>query len=172
MTDILYTRDRVLSDDEILSFWQMIFAPAQRRWDFEDNSEYAQWPAEKVIHFFRNTVLVRETGHAYWARKDGQIIGMASLNQFTEPAKIHCAELGFSVRESYQRCGIGYQLVCAVLDKARTVGLARIECSCLADNAPAIGLLCKAGFRQEGLRIGAIWKCGQFRDIHEFGLLL
>ena len=34
-----------------------------------------------------------------------------------------------------------------------------------------VGLLRKAGFRQEGLRVGAVCKNGELRDICEFGLM-
>ena len=39
-------------------------------------------------------------------------------------------------------------------------------------NVPSIGLLRKAWFRQEGLRVGAVCKNGELWDICEFGLLL
>jgi RimJ/RimL family protein N-acetyltransferase len=97
---------------------------------------------------------------------------MAGLDRFTDPSKAHCAELGFGVRKTHQRRGIGYRLVSAALDRARALGLKRIECSCFADNAAAIHLLKKAGFRDEGLRIGAIQKHGALRDIRLFGRLL
>lgn len=42
--------------------------------------------------------------------------------------------------------------------------------NCKGDERQA--LLEKAGFRQEGYRVGAILKHGQLRDIREFGLLL
>jgi RimJ/RimL family protein N-acetyltransferase len=80
--------------------------------------------------------------------------------------------LGFSVREGYQRRGIGYQLVCAVLEKAREEALQRIECSSFADNEAAAGLLRKAGFREEGVRVGTVRKDGRLRDVREFGVML
>ena len=173
MTPEIYNpRERVPTDDDILSFWQMMSASGQTRWDYEDNQEFYCKSDKEVIQFFRSKVLARTRGLGCWAREDGQIVGMASINRFTEISREHCGELGFSVREAYQRRGIGYQLVLAVLSKAREEGLQRIESSCFADNEPAIGLLHKAGFREEGLRIGAIKKQGQLRDIREFGLLL
>ena len=115
---IFSPRDHPPTDVDILSFWQMMFAPDQTEWDYEDNTALARKPDAEVIHFVRNTVLVRETNHGFWAREDGQIVGMAGLNLFTEPSKSHCAELGFSVRAAYRRRGTGYHLVTAALDKA------------------------------------------------------
>ena len=172
MAEILYLRDRVPTDAEILSFWRMVFGPDQTRWDYEENQHLVKMPDDEVVQFYRSKVSSRETSHAFWAREDCEIVGMAGMNRFTEPSKRHCAELGFGVREDCRRRGIGYQLICAVLGKAREIGLKRIECSCFADNVAAIGLLCKAGFRVEGIRIGAILKQEQLRDIRLFGLLL
>ena len=62
--------------------------------------------------------------------------------------------------------------VLVVLGTVDSVALKLIISSCFADNAPAVGLLYKAGFVQEGLRMGAIRKGGRFRDVREFGLLL
>ena len=67
---------------------------------------------------------------------------------------------------------IGYRLVCVAVDNVRGIGLKRIECSCLADNQAAIKLLRKAGFRDEGIRLNAVLKRGELRNIRLFGLLL
>ncbi len=160
------------TDADILSFWEMIFAPDQTQWDYEEDLALAQKPEEEILQFFRDQILTRDTNHAFWVRADGHIVGMAGLERFTEPSKAHCAELGFGVRTAYQRQGIGYALVCAALEKARDLGLRRIECSCFANNVPAIRLLEKAGFHNEGLRMGAIQKHGELRDIRLFGQLL
>ena len=97
---------------------------------------------------------------------------MAGINQFSDSFREHCADLGFGVAETHQREGVGYRLVCAAIEKARQLGLKRIESDCLTDNHPAIALLRKAGFKEEGLRRNAISKAGQLRDIRLFGLLL
>ena len=102
---IFSPRDHPPTDADILSFWQMMFAPDQTQWDYEDNAHLVHIPDAEVIHFVRNTVLTRETNHGFWAREDGHIVGMVGLNLFTEPSKSHCAELGFSVRAAYRLRG-------------------------------------------------------------------
>ncbi|MCJ7737309.1 MAG: GNAT family N-acetyltransferase, partial [Anaerolineae bacterium] len=166
MIEIFNTQDQIPSDSEILSFWDMMFSPAHMRWDYDDNTAYAQKTNEEILDTYHTKILPRTNTIACWARTHSMIIGMASLNRFTETSRAHCAELGFSVREVYQRQTIGFRLVAAVIEKAREVGVKRIECSCFADNVASIALLQKTGFHEEGLRIGAIWKEGEFRDIH------
>jgi RimJ/RimL family protein N-acetyltransferase len=170
--ELFSPQEQIPTDEDILSFWRMISASDQTQWDYEDNEEVYRKSDEEVIRFFRSKVLTRTTTLAYWARDDGQIVGMASIRRFTDPARKHCGELGFSVRQSHQRRGIGHQLVVAVISKAREADLQRIESSCFADNKPAVKLLRKTCFREEGLRVGAVNKQGRLRDIREFGLLL
>jgi len=172
VVEIFCPNDVVLTDAQILSFWEMMLAPDQVEWDYEDSPDSAQKPPDEILCFVRETLIPRMDGLAYWAQEREVVVGMASLNRRTEPAYAHCAELGFSVRAEYQRQGIGYRLGCAVLEKAQQVGIQRIESSCFANNVPSIGLLRKVGFRQEGLRVGAVCKNGELRDICEFGLLL
>jgi RimJ/RimL family protein N-acetyltransferase len=172
MVEIFSPQDKVLTDVEILSFWEMMFSPDQMRWDYEDNTAYEQKTDAEILDLYRTKIMPRTATIAYWARADGLIVGMASLNCFTDTSKAHCAELGFSVRKAYHRRGIGYRLVCAVIQKAREAGLKRIECSSFADNVASMALLRKAGFREEGVRTGAIWKDGVPRDIRLFGRLL
>jgi RimJ/RimL family protein N-acetyltransferase len=170
--EIFSPQEQIPTDEEILSFWRMMSSPDQTKWDYEDNEAFYSQPDEEVVRFFRSKALTRTTALAYWARDDGQIVGMAGIHRFADPSREHCGELGFSVRQTYQRRGIGHCLVLVVLRKAREAGVERIESSCFADNEPAVGLLLKAGFREEGLRVGAIKKTGRLRDIREFGLLL
>lgn len=170
MIEIFNTQDQIPSDSEILSFWDMMFSPAQMRWDYDDNTAYAQKTNAEILDMYHTKIMPRTNTIAYWARTKSIIIGMASLNRLTKPSKAHCAELGFSVREAYQRQTIGYRLVSAVIKKACEVGVKRIECSCFADNVASIALLHKTGFYEEGLRLGAIRKEGDYRDIRLFGL--
>ena len=170
--EVFSPQEQIPTDEDILSFWRMMSTPGQTRWDYEDNHEFYQKPGHEVIQFFRGKALSRATALSYWARENGQIVGMASIDRFTAPSREHSGELGFGVRKAYQRRGIGYQLVRAALDRAEREGLRRVECSCFAHNRPAVGLLLRAGFREEGQRIGAIQKYGQLFDVREFGLLL
>ena len=51
--EIFSPRERVPTEDDILSFWRMISASGQTRWDYEDNQEFYCKSEEEVIQFFR-----------------------------------------------------------------------------------------------------------------------
>ncbi len=172
MLDIIYVRSQPPTDEEILSFDEMITSPDQTQWDYEETKEEPGKSPDEVIKFFREKVLAQERNHGFWARMNGQIVGLAGINVFKEPHRSHCAELGFGVRKEYQKRGIGYQLVRRAIDKARGLNLERLEAECFADNVAAIALLRKTGFNEEGMRVGAVKKKGSLRDSRLFGLLL
>lgn len=171
MLEIIYVRREPPTDEEILSFDEMISSPGQTKWDYEETKEELGKSPDEVIKFFREKVLAQERNHGFWARMDRQIVGFAGINVFKEPHRSHCAELGFGIRKDYQRRGIGYQLVRTAIDKARELNLNRLEADCFADNVATIALLRKAGFNEEGMRVGAVRKKGSLRDVRLFGLL-
>jgi len=172
MLEIFCLRDRTPTDEEIVSFFHMVFAPDQTAWNFEEEQEIWTMPDAEFVEFFKEKPSKRDNNYGYWAKIDGRIVGMAGLNQYEDEPRSHCAELGFGVSEKYQRQGIGYRLVCTAIKRARVEGLKRIESCCFAINTRAIGLLTKAGFADEGLRKGAIQKNGKLYDLRMFGLML
>ncbi len=173
MAEIFCVRDRTPGDDEIVSFFHMVFAPDQTRWNLGRCSEEIMSKTdEEFVAFCREKVLTNTRNHGFWAKVDDRVVGMAGINQFEDEEKPHCVELGFGVSEDFQRQGIGYRLISAAIDRARTLGLKRIESDCFADNAAAVGLLGKAGFTEEGVRYRAVLRDGHLRDVRLFGLLI
>ena len=59
MIEVFCPKDVTLTDAQILSFWEMMFAPDQTEWDYEDTSTSAQKPPDQVLHFFRETLVGR-----------------------------------------------------------------------------------------------------------------
>lgn len=172
MLKIIYVRHEPPTDEEILSFDEMMSSPNQTTWDYEETEEGPGKTQDEVIKFFREKVLSQERNHGFWARMGKQIVGFAGINVFKKSFRSHCAELGFGVRKEYQKRGIGYQLVRGAIDKAHELNLRRLEADCFADNVAAIALLRKAGFKDEGVRVDAVKKAGSLRDVRLFGLLL
>ena len=161
------------TDAEIVSWHEMMTAPDQLLWEYDES--WAKEPStqqEEVDSFRQRRAKQRGQNHPLWAMVNGCVVGMIGINRFENLAQRHCAGLGFGVIAEYARQGIGYRLLMAAIDKARQLGLARLQADCFADNAASIALLSKCRFREEGVRIRAICKDGRFRDQTLFGLML
>jgi RimJ/RimL family protein N-acetyltransferase len=170
MIEIVYMREYRLSDQELISFFEMMSAPDQAEWDYEP-AVFDRSDVPRELREFRQRP-GQERNHGFWALDGNRVIAFAGAYQLPELSQRHCAELSFGVAKSFTRQGLGYRLVCAALAKAREIGLRRIEADCFSDNVAAIALLRKAGFHKEGVRVGATVKDGRIRDVRLLGLIL
>jgi RimJ/RimL family protein N-acetyltransferase len=161
------------SDQQILSFVELLRAPDQLDWEYDPSwAQKESSPQEEIEDFHKRRRERRGPNHPLWAIAGGRVVGMIGINRRKEPCRNHCGELGFGVLKDFARRGIGYRLVMAAIAKARQIGLKRLEADCLADNEASAALLRKCGFREEGVRIGAIGRDGRLRDERMFGLIL
>lgn len=83
----------------------------------------------------------------YLAKVNGEIIGTASLNR--KPNRMrHRGVFGISLRKAYWGCGAASALTEAILAFARENGFEQLNLEVRSDNARAIGLYEKYGFRK------------------------
>ena len=83
----------------------------------------------------------------YLARADGEIIGTASLNR--KPNRMrHRGEFGISLKKAWWGCGAASALAEAILAFARENGFEQLNLEVRGDNARAIRLYEKLGFRK------------------------
>ncbi|HZV93527.1 MAG TPA: GNAT family N-acetyltransferase [Caldimonas sp.] len=100
------------------------------------------------------------------AERDGEVVGNAGLH----PAGIqirrrHVGAIGICVAADAQGKGVGKALMQALCDYADGwMNLLRIELIVFADNAPAIALYRKFGFRIEGRHLGYAMRDGRYAD--------
>ena len=88
------------------------------------------------------------TDHAqYFAKVDGEIIGTASLNRKGGRA-CHRGEFGISLKRAWWGCGASSALTEAILAFARENGFAQLDLEVRSDNARAIRLYERYGFRK------------------------
>lgn len=165
-------QDREPADEHILSFWRLVFSPDQLRWNPEDSPDLARWDDQRVLRFYRGNLAYRPNQFGFWASRDGTVVGYVGLCIPNEHSRSHCGELGFGVDQRYQRQGIGLRLLTAVEELATKKGLHRLECSCFAANIPAMRLLLKAGFTEEGRKRQPICSGETYSDQVFFGKLL
>jgi len=92
---------------------------------------------------------------------DGALVGGAGLHPVGAlPRRRHAMSLGMQVQPSWQRRGIGSQLLRALVDFADNwLGLLRLELDVYADNHKAQALYKRFGFVEEGVH-----RCHALRD--------
>ncbi len=106
------------------------------------------------------------------AVRGGRVVGSAGLHPKARLRRRHTATLGISVVPQAQRQGVGSALMRAVCDYAdQWSQLLRIELGVFTDNAPAIALYQRFGFRHEGTHRGYALRHGLYADVHSMARL-
>jgi putative acetyltransferase len=94
-----------------------------------------------------------------------QIIGMIGLVVAANPRTRHCGSIGIMVHKDYQNQGVGSALMKTVMDLADNwLMLIRTELGVYTDNANAIHLYEKFGFKPEGIKRMAAVRNGEYVD--------
>ncbi|WP_372873209.1 GNAT family N-acetyltransferase [Shewanella sp.] len=96
---------------------------------------------------------------------DGEVVGQAGMEVFTNPRRKHVANMGMAVSEEYQGIGVGSALLAAMLELAHNwLAVKRIELEVYTDNHAAIKLYKRHGFVIEGEAIGYAFRGGEYVD--------
>jgi RimJ/RimL family protein N-acetyltransferase len=103
---------------------------------------------------------------------EGKIVGILTCNGGTRRAMHHATTLGISLHKHYRDRGLGHQLMQRTVDWARSSGIKRIELHVYVQNARAIHLYEKFGFKIEGRRTGPFYHDGNYIDDFVMALLL
>jgi len=99
------------------------------------------------------------------AVENNELIGMAALLKNRCHKRSHCGSVTTMVDKDFQGRGIGKALMTRIIDEAdNALKLRRSELLVLTDNAPAIQLYKKFGFKIEATRKRAAVKDGKFVD--------
>jgi len=105
------------------------------------------------------------------AVRKGEVVGWCDVSPEDLPGFTHCGRLGMGVRREYRRRGIGKKLLEAALNKARAMGLERVELEVYASNQPAIELYKRSGFSVEGVKKKGRKLDGAYDDVVCMALL-
>ena len=148
-------------------------------------AEPGDYAALQVLHaqpgVIQGTLQVPLTSQEVWRKRclepsenvrfivaclEGRIVGSAALAIPLAARRRHVAELGLCVHDAWLRRGVGSSLLRALLDLAdRWLNLSRVELTVFTDNAPAIALYEKFGFRREGRLERYAFRNGVFADV-------
>jgi len=97
-------------------------------------------------------------------RADGELVGRLSVARDAHPASAHVADIGLMVAKDARRQGVGWALLEAAVEWARTAGVRKLELHVFPWNEPAILLYEKFGFEREGFRKGHYRRAGEDVD--------
>jgi ribosomal protein S18 acetylase RimI-like enzyme len=101
-----------------------------------------------------------------------EVVGWCDILPIDRPIKAHGGVLGVGVLPKHRGRGIGTALIRATVERARAVGLTRVELAVREDNARAIALYETLGFIHEGVKRNAVRLDGKYENLVCMGLLL
>ena len=100
------------------------------------------------------------------AELGGQVVGSAGLHPAAQLRRRHAAMLGICVAPQAQRRGVGRALMQTLCDYADGwAQVLRIELTVFTDNAGAIALYQRFGFRHEGTHRAYALRHGAYADV-------
>jgi L-phenylalanine/L-methionine N-acetyltransferase len=97
-------------------------------------------------------------------RADGELVGRLSVARDAHPASSHVADIGLMVAKDSRRQGVGWAMLEAAVEWARTAGIRKLELHVFPWNEPAIRLYEKFGFEREGFRKAHYRRAGEDVD--------
>jgi L-phenylalanine/L-methionine N-acetyltransferase len=96
-----------------------------------------------------------------------EVVGHLALSVYMNPRTRLSGHLGIAVRDDWQGKGVGTRLVEACVDLADNwLGLTRLDLRVYTDNAPAIALYEKFGFKVEGTHMRFALRNGEYVDAY------
>ena len=107
----------------------------------------------------------------YVALYDTHVVGWCDISPANRPVYAHSGTLGIGIVAGYRGRGLGTRLLAAALQRAREIGLTRIELDVRAANTPAIALYERFGFVREGVKKNAVRVDGEYEDVIAMALL-
>jgi putative acetyltransferase len=103
----------------------------------------------------------------------GEVVGHLALSVYMNPRTRHSGHFGIAVRDDWQGKGVGTRLMEACVDLADNwLGLTRLDLRVYTDNAPAIALYEKFGFKVEGTHRRFALRNGEYVDAYSMARLL
>jgi len=101
-----------------------------------------------------------------------EVVGWCDISPLKHEGFRHCGELGMGIHKHYRGMGIGRQLITRTLQKAKEIGLERVELEVFASNTPAIRLYERMGFKVEGIKKKARKIDGKYDDLIMMALFI
>ena len=111
-----------------------------------------EWRAASAERRYLRAVRRSPNAAVFVAEVPDGLVGRLSVARDPHPASFHVADLGLMVAMSHRRRGVGWALLEAAADWARTQGVQKLELHVFPHNVGAIRLYERFGFEREGYR--------------------
>jgi putative acetyltransferase len=106
------------------------------------------------------------SNYIFVALAGDEVIGHAGLHGSRNVRRQHAWGLGISIRDDWQRRGVGTRLMETMIDLAdHWLGALRIELTVFTDNAAALALYRKFDFEVEGVHRAYALRDGTYMDV-------
>ena len=156
-----------IAEDHSEGFWIVLDSVARER-------KYLAWLEGPPLATSRAFVLnnIQEEFPHFVALDGNTVIGWCDIIPYrNRQVFAHSGILGMGVLSFYRGQGIGKKLMSATLEKAKVIGLTRVELNVRENNTSAIAFYEKFGFVVEGLKTKALRIDNTYEDIICMGLL-
>lgn len=127
-------------------------------------------PPEESRKFVEQNI--RKAYPHYVALAAGQVVGWCDALPYWQPTRAHSAVLGLGVLAAFRSRGIGTALLRATLERARAIGLTRIELTVRENNQRVVALYERFGFVREGIQRNALRVDGKYETLLSMALIL
>jgi RimJ/RimL family protein N-acetyltransferase len=131
---------------------------------------YLEGPSIEISHarVLRN---LQDNLPFYIAISDNKVVGWCDVASLNRPIFSHLGSLEIGVISNYRGFGIGKELIRVTLERAKEIGLTRINLTVREPNKAAITLYKKMNFVIEGLHRKAVYVDGNYEDLISMALL-
>jgi putative acetyltransferase len=127
-----------------------------------------QLPFPSVEMWRQRTAEPSEGTYRLVACLEQQLVRQLDIHTLpNQPRRRHAGQLGMSVRDEFQRKGVGTALLQAAVDLADNwLNLLRLELEVYSDHEPAVQLYKRFGFAIEGTLVRYAYRAGQYVDVY------
>lgn len=117
-------------------------------------------------------MLESENSFSYTVWYKGKLIGLCGIYGSKFRRLKHKVNLGISILQQYNNLGLGTQLMKLLGEKAKELGVTKMELEVRADNPNAIKVYERTGFVVEGLRKNGFYVDNKYVDLVQMGRLV
>jgi RimJ/RimL family protein N-acetyltransferase len=165
-TDILVEQALPADAEKIVSFLNQVGGES-------DNLSYGEnecWQTVDAQRSMLEGAVTEGLELVLKAEVDGSITGLLTFFRDSRPRLLHIADLAMAVSASYWNKGLGTHLLTQAISWAKENGIRKINLKVKEENAPAIAIYQKLGFRVEGASTRGVFINGQFYSDVMMGL--